>query len=82
MAKISTIVKNNRREKLADKFESKRAELRRAAVNPELSDDERDAARLKLHKMPRDTSRIRVKSRCALTGRGRGVYRKFKLSRM
>lgn len=82
MAKLSAIAKNNRRKKMAAKGEAKRAELRKALVNPDLSEEERMTLSKKLQKMPRDTSRIRVRNRCELTGRPRGYYRDFRLSRI
>jgi len=82
MAKISSIAKNNRRRKMAEKGEAKRAELRAKIVDETLSDEERDEAMAKLQKMPRDTSRIRVRNRCEVTGRPRGVYRDFQLCRI
>lgn len=82
MAKLSAIVKNNKRKQLVEKFEAKRAELRKIIANANASDEERDNAQIKLQKMPRDTSRIRVRNRCELTGRPRAVYRDFKLSRI
>ena len=82
MAKISSIAKNNRRKKLSEKGEAKRAELRNIISDASASDEDRDMAMMKLQKMPRDTSRIRVRSRCEITGRPRGVYSKFKLSRI
>jgi small subunit ribosomal protein S14 len=82
MAKLSSINKNERRREKSKKYGPLRAELRAKAVNLKLSDDERQAASLKLQKLPRDTSPIRVRSRCRLTGRPRGNLRKFALSRM
>ena len=82
MAKLSSINKNEYRKKLAQKYGPIRAELRAKAVDMKLSDEDRHAAQLKLQKMPRDTSPIRVRSRCKLTGRPRGNLRKFGLSRM
>lgn len=82
MAKLSSINKNNRRRALSDKFGPYRTELRNKANNPHLPDEERATARLKLQKLPRDTSPCRVITRCSLTGRPRGNYRKFGLSRM
>lgn len=82
MARKSSIEKNNKRKKLSKKFGKLRIELREAAVNMKLSDDDRVAARKKLQDMPRDTSPNRVITRCELTGRPRGNYRKFGLSRM
>ena len=82
MAKTSSVAKNNRRIKMAAKGEAKRAELRAKIVDESLSDDDRDDAMKKLQKMPRDTSRIRVRNRCEVTGRPRGYYRDFQLSRI
>ena len=82
MATKASINKNEDRKKLAAKYGPIKAELRKTAVNMKLSDEERDAARLKLQKLPRDGSPSRVVTRCYLTGRPRAVYRKFGLSRM
>lgn len=82
MAKLSKVLKNKKRIALSTKYGPVRAELRAKAVDMKLSDEERLAARLKLQKLPRDTSPIRVRSRCELTGRPRGNLRKFGLSRM
>lgn len=82
MAKLSSVNKNEYRRQLSQKYGPIRAELRAKAVNMKLSDEERQAAQLKLQKMPRDTSPIRVRNRCKLTGRPRGNLRKFGLSRM
>ena len=82
MAKLSSIAKNNRRKKMAAKGEAKRAELRKIIIDVNVSDEERDAAMMKLQKMPRDTSRIRVRNRCEVTGRPRGYYRDFQLCRI
>lgn len=82
MAKLSSIVKNEKRKKLAEKFEPKRAELRKKVVDSSLSDDQRWEAVVKLQKLPRNANRNRVRNRCVLTGRSRGVYKKFGLSRI
>lgn len=82
MAKLSAINKNERRRQMAEKFGRYRAELRKKANNPNLSEEVRAEARLKLEKLPRDTSPIRTTVRCSLTGRPRGNYRKFGLSRI
>jgi len=82
MAKISAIAKNNRRKKMVAKGEAKRAELRKIISDANASDEARDEAMMKLQKMPRDTSRIRVRNRCEITGRPRGIYRDFQLSRI
>ena len=81
MARLSAVVKNKRREKLAKKFAPKAAALRAKAVDMKLSDEERDAARAKLQKIPRNGNPNRTRNRCELTGRPRGVYRDFKLCR-
>ena len=82
MAKISAIAKNNRRRQLAEKGEAKRAELRKKISSADTSMTEKLELQKKLQKMPRDTSRIRVRNRCELTGRPRAYYRDFKISRI
>ena len=82
MAKVSAIAKNNRRKKLAEKGEARRAELRAKIMSEDISVEERLELQKKLQKMPRDTSRIRVRNRCELTGRPRAYYRDFGLSRI
>lgn len=81
MARLSAVVKNKKREKLAKKYAPKIAELRKKAIDPKLSDEERDAARLKLQSIPRNAHPVRVRNRCELTGRPRAFYRDFKLCR-
>jgi small subunit ribosomal protein S14 len=82
MARKASIEKNNKRKELAKKYFAHRKELREKAVDMKLSDDERATARRKLQDLPRDTSANRSITRCAVTGRPRGNYRKFGLSRM
>ncbi len=82
MAKVSAIAKNNRRKKLVAKGEAKRAELRAKLLDENLTMEEFMALQKKLQRMPRDTSRIRVRNRCEVTGRPRGYYRDFQLSRI
>lgn len=82
MAKLSSVLKNNKRKEMAEKYGRYRAELRAKVVDMKLSDEERAAAGIKLQKLPRDTSPCRTITRCYLTGRPRGNYRKFGLSRM
>jgi small subunit ribosomal protein S14 len=82
MAKLSSINKNNRRAKMAKKFANKRAALKEVVMNRDLPFDERLQAQIKLSALPRNGAKIRVRNRCELTGRARGVYRKFKLSRI
>jgi small subunit ribosomal protein S14 len=81
MAKRSMIERDKRRKHLAAKYAVRRAELRAAAKNMKLPMEERDAAAVQLQKLPRDSSGTRVRNRCQLTGRPRGYYRKFGLSR-
>ena len=82
MAKTSSIVKNNRRREKALRHMPKRKELRAKAINPALTDEEREAARKKLQSMPRNGSMTRVVNRCQISGRPKAVYRKFLLSRI
>lgn len=82
MAKLSSVLKNNRKKALSAKYGRYRTELRDKANNPNVPEDDRVAARLKLAKLPRDTSPIRTTVRCSVTGRSRGNFRKFGLSRM
>ena len=82
MAKKSSIEKNKRRQRLAKQFAAKRARLKAVANDTDLPDEDRFAARLKLAELPRNSSPGRVRLRCELTGRPRGNYRKFKLSRI
>lgn len=82
MAKISSVEKNKRRERLVKQHAAKRARLKAIADDMALSMEDRFAARLKLAEMPRNGAAIRVRNRCELTGRPRAVYRKFKLCRV
>jgi small subunit ribosomal protein S14 len=81
MAKRSMINRDKNRSALVAKYAAKRAELREKVKNVKLSDEERHAAMIALQKLPRDSSYIRRRNRCGLTGRPRGFYRKFGLSR-
>jgi small subunit ribosomal protein S14 len=82
MAKTSKIVKNEKRKKVVAKYATKRAEYKKVINNPKSSIEEVDAAVLKLQGLPRDASAVRVRNRCALTGRPRGFLRKFGMSRV
>jgi small subunit ribosomal protein S14 len=82
MAKVSAVEKNNRRQKLAAKHAKKRGELKAVIMDRDLPPEERFMAQLKLNEMPRNGAKIRVRNRCRLTGRPRGFYRKFGLSRI
>ncbi len=81
MAKLALINREQKRRRTVKKFAAKRAELIATIDNAKLSDEERYEAREKLQKLPRDASPTRMRNRCALTGRPRGVYRKFGLAR-
>ena len=82
MAKKSAVEKNQKRSRLVAKYAAKRAALKAISKNEELSQEARFAARLKLAALPRNSSKTRLRNRCELTGRPRGVYRKLKLSRI
>ena len=81
MAKISSVERNKKRERMAKLQRGKRARLKAIVMNRETSLEDRFEASLKLAEMPRNGSKVRVRLRCALTGRSRGNYRKFKLCR-
>ncbi len=82
MAKKSAIEKNERRRRLVAKFEAKRAALKKIIMDRNRDPEERFEATLALAKLPRNSSPVRVRNRCMLTGRPRGYYRKFGLSRI
>ena len=82
MAKKAMIEREKKRQKLVDKFAAKRAELKVIASNLELPMEERFAARLKLAKLPRNSSATRLHNRCQLTGRPHAYYRKLRISRI
>lgn len=81
MAKLSVINRNIKRQKIVQKFAERRAYLYKMINNITLSDDERFEARQALQLLPRDSSPVRLRNRCSLTGRPRGVYTKFGLGR-
>ena len=82
MAKVSTIQKNRTRLKLIEKLSSKRQFLKSKIKDKNLSLEERISFQNKLNELPRNSSSIRHRNRCELTGRSRGTYRKFGLSRI
>jgi small subunit ribosomal protein S14 len=82
MAKKSSIEKNNRRRKMTKSFASRRAKLKKIVQDKTVPMEERFAATLKLAELPRNSSRVRIRNRCELTGRPRAYYRKHKLSRI
>jgi small subunit ribosomal protein S14 len=82
MAKKSSVEKQKRRERMVKRNWNKRQELKKKIYDMNVSDEERQEARIALNKMPRDASPTRLRNRCQLTGRARGFLRKFKLSRL
>jgi len=82
MAKTSMIERNNKRRRLAKKFNTRRTRLKAIAADRSLPAEERFAARLKLAELPRNSSPTRIRNRCDLTGRPRGYYRKLRMSRI
>ncbi len=82
MAKKSAIEKNNRRARLVKRYAAKRARLKSIARDRMLPAEDRFAAQLKLAEMPRNSAAVRVRNRCLISGRPRGYYRKFKMSRI
>lgn len=82
MAKISKVVKNEKRKKTVAQYAAKRAELKKIINNPQSSIEQVDEAVIKLQKLPRNASPVRVRNRCSLTGRPRGFLRKFGMSRV
>ena len=81
MAKVAVINREQKRRDTVKKFAAKRAALLAIITNVSLSEEERFAARQKLQALPRDSSPVRLRNRCALTGRPRGVFSKFGLGR-
>jgi small subunit ribosomal protein S14 len=82
MAKLSMIERNKKRQRLVAHYAPKRAELKAVANNQELPMEERFKARLKLAKLPRNSSPSRLHNRCEVTGRPRSYYRKLRMSRI
>lgn len=82
MAKTSKIVKNNKRSVLVDRYAERRAELIKIIKDPEASYEDKREAYAFIAKMPRDASATRHRNRCAVSGRPRGYYRKFGISRI
>ena len=81
MAKVSMINREKKRTKLVGKYVKKRAELKMIVADPEVGFEEKQQAMFALQKLPRDSSPVRQRNRCQITGRPRGFYRKFGLSR-
>src|SRR5215475_3433348 len=82
MAKLSSILKNERRKALVKKTASKYAKLKAIAADKSLDEGERLIARLRMAELPRNGNPTRIRNRCELTGRPRAYYRKFRLSRI
>lgn len=82
MAKLSSINRNEKRKRMARKYAVKYAKLKAQANDTSLDDSERLVARLKMAEIPRNANPTRIRNRCELSGRSRGYYRKFKLSRI
>jgi small subunit ribosomal protein S14 len=82
MAKKSSIEKNNRRKRMAQRYAAKRKALKATIQNPKTSEDERRLAQVALEKLPRNSSPNRVRNRCEMTGRSRAFVRAFGVSRI
>ncbi len=82
MAKLSVMNRDKKRRETVEKYAAKRSDLKAIISNVKLSDDERAEARGKLQALPRNASPVRLRNRCKLTGRPRGVFRKFGLGRI
>ena len=81
MAKLAVKLRDKKRRQMVEKFKAKRAALLDIIQDSRASDEAREEARAKLQSLPRDASPVRLRNRCALTGRPRGVYKKFGLGR-
>jgi small subunit ribosomal protein S14 len=81
MSKISSVERNKKRQRMAKNQAGRRARLKDVLMNRETSAEDRFEAALKLAEMPRNGSKVRVRLRCEITGRGRGNYRKFRICR-
>jgi len=82
MAKTNMVEREKRRAKLVKKYAARRAQLKELIRSPKTSPEARATAQVRLQSLPRDASPTRQRNRCAITGRSRGVYRKFGLSRV
>ncbi|HKT56101.1 MAG TPA: 30S ribosomal protein S14 [Microbacterium sp.] len=82
MAKKSKIARNKQREVVVERYAAKRAELKKQLIDPNATDEQREAARVGLQKLPRNASPVRLRSRDAIDGRPRGVLTKFGISRV
>ncbi len=82
MAKTSSVEKNNKRRKLVDQYAAKRAALKAIIMDQSKPIEERFRAQLKIAALPRNSSKVRIRNRCEVTGRPRAFYRKLKMSRV
>lgn len=82
MAKLSQVNRNKKREKMVAQYAAKRAALKATADDMKVAPEDRFAARLKLAKLPRNSSKTRIHHRCEVSGRPKGYYRKLKMSRI
>ncbi|MBM3506458.1 MAG: 30S ribosomal protein S14 [Alphaproteobacteria bacterium] len=82
MAKTSSIYRNKKRQKMAAQFAEKRAKLKAIAKDKTVPQEDRFLARLKLAELPRNSSKVRIRNRCAVTGRSRGVESRFQMCRI
>lgn len=81
MAKLAVKLRDQKRRKTVEKFKAKRAALLDVLADPRATDEAKQQARERLQRLPRNASPVRLRNRCALTGRPRGVYRRFGLGR-
>ena len=81
MAKTNMLMREKKRRKVAKKYATRRAELKELIRDPKTGPEAREAAQAELQKQPRDAGATRQRNRCSITGRSRGVYRKFGLAR-
>jgi len=82
MAKTSTVERNNKRRRMVKASAAKRAKLKAIIMDRDTSDEERFAAVVKLAQVPRNSSKVRIRNRCEVSGRPRAYYRKLKMSRI
>lgn len=82
MAKTSSIYRNKKRQKMVAQMADKRAALKAIAKDPKVAQEDRFLARVKLAEMPRNSSKVRIRNRCEVTGRPRGVHSRFKVCRI
>ncbi len=81
MAKTSTVERNKKRRRMVKSAAGKRAKLKAVIMDRDTTDEDRFAAVVKLSQVPRNSSKVRIRNRCELTGRPRATYRKFKMAR-